>query len=85
MAERTVAAGTPEDVAKVKESYTGQYLRELLGRRAKAEKQAAEQGLGPQSRYLRNTSLAGDTPSRTKRLGRSASASLAALSTTFPC
>jgi excinuclease ABC subunit A len=29
-----VAAGTPEDVAKVKESYTGRYLRELLGRRA---------------------------------------------------
>jgi excinuclease ABC subunit A len=29
-----VAAGTPEDVAKVKESYTGQYLRELLGRRS---------------------------------------------------
>ncbi len=43
---RIVAAGTPEDVAKVKESYTGQYLRELLGRRARAKgngkKQAAE-------------------------------------------
>ena len=36
------AAGTPEDVAKVKVSYTGQYLRDLLGRRAKARKQAAE-------------------------------------------
>jgi len=33
----SVAEGTPEDVARVKESYTGQYLRELLGRRAKAE------------------------------------------------
>jgi excinuclease ABC subunit A len=32
---RIVAAGTPEDVAKVKESYTGGYLREVLGRRAK--------------------------------------------------
>jgi excinuclease ABC subunit A len=32
---RIVATGTPEDVAKVKASYTGQYLRELLGRRAK--------------------------------------------------
>ena len=31
---RIVAEGTPEDVAKVKESYTGRYLRELLGRRA---------------------------------------------------
>jgi excinuclease ABC subunit A len=39
--------GTPEDVARVKESYTGQYLRELLGRRAasgrgKREREAAE-------------------------------------------
>jgi excinuclease ABC subunit A len=39
---RIVAAGTPEDVARVKESYTGQYLRELLGRRAKGKAQAAE-------------------------------------------
>ena len=30
----SVAQGTPEDVARVRESYTGQYLRELLGRRA---------------------------------------------------
>jgi excinuclease ABC subunit A len=29
-----VAQGTQEDVAKVKESYTGRYLKELLGRRA---------------------------------------------------
>jgi excinuclease ABC subunit A len=29
-----VAEGPPEDVAKVKESYTGQYLKELLRRRA---------------------------------------------------
>ena len=28
-----VAAGTPEDVAKVKESYTGQYLKPVLDRR----------------------------------------------------
>jgi excinuclease ABC subunit A len=43
---RVVAEGTPEDVARVKESYTGQYLRELLGRRAgargKREREAAE-------------------------------------------
>ena len=40
---RIIATGTPEDVAKVKESYTGQYLRELLGRRAASgKKQAAE-------------------------------------------
>jgi excinuclease ABC subunit A len=31
---RILAEGTPEDVAGVKESYTGQYLRALLGRRA---------------------------------------------------
>lgn len=44
---RIVAEGTPEDVARVKESYTGQYLRELLGRRpagrgGKREREAAE-------------------------------------------
>jgi len=32
---RVVAVGTPEDVAANPESYTGQYLKELLGRRAK--------------------------------------------------
>ncbi len=37
---RIVAEGTPEDVAKVKESYTGQYLKELLGRRANAGRRA---------------------------------------------
>jgi len=31
---RIVAEGTPEDVAKVKESYTGRYLKDLLGRRS---------------------------------------------------
>ena len=29
-----MAEGTREEVARVKESYTGRYLRELLGRRA---------------------------------------------------
>jgi len=39
-----VAAGTPEDVAKAKDSYTGRYLKELLARRApaRAKKEAAE-------------------------------------------
>ena len=39
-----VAQGTPEDVAKVKESYTGQYLKELLGRRSsvRGKREAAE-------------------------------------------
>ena len=42
---RIVAEGAPEDVAKVKESYTGQYLRDLLGRRSangRGKRQAAE-------------------------------------------
>jgi excinuclease ABC subunit A len=33
---RIVAEGTPEDVSRVKESYTGAYLKGLLGRRAGA-------------------------------------------------
>ena len=43
-----VAAGTPEDVARTKESYTGQYLKPVLARGAasgvtkKLKKQAAE-------------------------------------------
>jgi excinuclease ABC subunit A len=39
------AEGTPKDVAKVKESYTGRYLKDLLGRRSangRGENQAAE-------------------------------------------
>jgi excinuclease ABC subunit A len=32
---KVVAVGTPEDVAKVKDSYTGHYLKELLGRRSR--------------------------------------------------
>ena len=41
---RIVAEGTPEEVAKVKESYTGAYLRDLLGRRggARGKREAAE-------------------------------------------
>ena len=31
---KIVAEGTPEDVARVKESYTGQFLKEVLRRRA---------------------------------------------------
>ncbi len=39
-----VAVGAPEDVAKVKASYTGQYLRPVLARKSKngAKRQAAE-------------------------------------------
>ncbi|XSG82669.1 MAG: excinuclease ABC subunit UvrA [Methyloligella sp. ZOD6] len=41
---RIVAQGTPEQVAKVPESYTGQYLKELLGRRKKTGSAAAKAG-----------------------------------------
>jgi excinuclease ABC subunit A len=40
-----VAAGTPEEIAKVKRSYTGQFLTPVLGRReakGKARTEAAE-------------------------------------------
>jgi len=39
-----VAAGTPEDIVKVKESHTGQYLKPVLARKPKPanKKQAAE-------------------------------------------
>jgi len=39
---RIVAQGTPEDVAKVKESYTGKYLRDLLARRPAPSGQRAQ-------------------------------------------
>ncbi|WP_088348825.1 MULTISPECIES: excinuclease ABC subunit UvrA [Rhodomicrobium] len=39
---RIVAEGTPEQIAKVKESYTGQFLAELLARRPMKRAQAAE-------------------------------------------
>jgi excinuclease ABC subunit A len=39
---RIVAEGTPEKVAKVKESYTGQFLAEMLQRRPMKRPQAAE-------------------------------------------
>ena len=37
-----VATGTPEDIAKVKASYTGQYLKPILEGRGKTAKDAAE-------------------------------------------
>jgi excinuclease ABC subunit A len=41
---RIVVAGTPEDVARCKESHTGRYLKELLARRpsSRAKREAAE-------------------------------------------
>ena len=37
-----VAQGTPEDIAAEPRSYTGQFLKELLGRRPGKRAQAAE-------------------------------------------
>jgi excinuclease ABC subunit A len=37
-----VASGAPEDIVKVKRSYTGQFLKELLERRPKGKREAAE-------------------------------------------
>jgi len=37
-----VAAGTPEDIANEPRSYTGQFLKELLGRRPGRKAEAAE-------------------------------------------
>jgi excinuclease ABC subunit A len=36
-----VATGTPEDVAAVKDSYTGQYLREIVTPRTRAPRRKA--------------------------------------------
>ncbi len=43
---RIVAEGTPEDVAKVAESYTGQYLRDLLVRRPLGQVAGAAAAVG---------------------------------------
>ena len=40
---RIIAAGTPDNIAAVEESYTGRYLRSVLGKRAPARKLAALQ------------------------------------------
>ena len=41
-----VATGTPEEVAAVKDSYTGQYLKQLLGRRGSVAKAPAKTASG---------------------------------------
>ena len=46
---RIVAEGTPEDVAKVKESYTGRYLKDLLGRRAGGAQRSQRQRAGEEA------------------------------------
>ena len=37
-----VATGTPEEVVKVERTYTGQFLKELLERRPRVKREAAE-------------------------------------------
>jgi excinuclease ABC subunit A len=53
---RVVASGTPEAVARVKESYTGQYLKEILDRSRKARSAVAESAGAPLVRSRRNRS-----------------------------
>jgi excinuclease ABC subunit A len=43
---RVVASGTPEDVAKVKESWTGRYLAEALARQAKRKASVSAKSTG---------------------------------------
>jgi excinuclease ABC subunit A len=50
---RIVAQGTPEDVAKVKESYTGQYLKEYLKPAAQRSHQAPTLSLKKNERSRR--------------------------------
>jgi excinuclease ABC subunit A len=47
-----VAAGTPEDVADVKESYTGQYLRRMLKRDRSAGREKAALKAGQNRKTL---------------------------------
>src|SRR6202020_1999675 len=41
---QVVAEGTPEQIARNPKSYTGQYLKPVLARKAKGERRAAEEG-----------------------------------------
>ena len=62
---RIIAAGTPEDVAATKESYTGQYLRDLLGRRAGGAQASSAKSRKRQERGV--ATLSACTPSRLRR------------------
>ena len=72
---KIVAEGTPEDVAKVKESYTGKYLRDLLARRGGAaqEKRPAPSGLPAKAGISTSTPGGrldeGESPGATKKSG----------------
>ena len=57
---KLVAVGTPEDVAATKESYTGQFLRELLARRA----------AGPQKKETKGPGRVGAARADTKTAGK---------------
>ena len=41
---RIVATGTPEEVAKVKESHTGRFLRERLSKQSRSKAEVAGKG-----------------------------------------
>ncbi|HVJ78967.1 MAG TPA: excinuclease ABC subunit A, partial [Hyphomicrobium sp.] len=58
-----VAAGSPEDVVKVKESYTGQYLKPVLGRSKSAPDSTKES---------RNAQQKSESPGANKKLKKQA-------------
>jgi excinuclease ABC subunit A len=47
-----VAQGTPEDVVKVKESYTGRFLKEVLERRPLKKETPKEQARKPNGKKI---------------------------------
>ena len=74
---RIVAAGTPEDIAKVKESYTGQYLKALLRRRARGAQIGSAGGAqgksaGGASAALRSSKETEDANRQSKKIKRQA-------------
>ncbi len=69
---RIVAAGTPEDIAKVKESYTGQYLKALLRRRAGGAQIRSAGGAQIKSAALRSAKGTADVNRQSKKIKRQA-------------
>ena len=61
---KLVAVGTPEDVAATKESYTGQFLRELLARRAAGPQKKETKGPGRVGAARADAKTAGKTGKR---------------------
>ena len=56
---KIVAEGTPEDVAAVKESYTGRYLKEMIGRRAALRSSGGTEDVNRQRKAMSGAKKAG--------------------------